>query len=162
MKYFIQKYSQSSPDQTNLHILSSWLTKKEMFNMYLNETTSPHVALSTFYQYFNLFFGPCKSYTPRTLEKAKKDARMMTLPTKIQGAIIYSGKFVKNRKCFFYLNQDHYEQSSNMIVTIILKLIETFIKDFTILPRKLHVFADNCWRENKVIIQNILLSLFLN
>ena len=234
MKYFVQKYSQSSPDEANLHILSYWLTKKEMYEMYLNETTAPHVALSTFYQYFKLYFGPyrvdrslpqvrvskysshsvcdqcialnqalriakteeerdivkrakiahrdifsqarmkmeelkqislqfpedsitvqidgmdnSKSYCPRTLEKAKKDAKLMNLPTKIQGAIIYSGKYEKNRKVVFYLNHDQYEQASNMVVTVVMKLIETFVEDFGTLPRKLNVFADNCWRENK-------------
>ena len=36
-----------------------------------------------------------------------------------------------------------------MIVSIIFKLLGVAIKDFGTLPKKLHIFADNCYRENK-------------
>ena len=40
-----------------------------------------------------------------------------------------------------------------MIVTIIHKLLLLFVEEHGHLPKHLHVFADNCWRENKVQIQ---------
>ena len=90
-----------------------------------------------------------KSYCPRMKEKSKKFAGILRLPTKIQGCIIYSGHYPEKRKTIFYLNHDHYPQSSNMVVSIIYKLLEVIVNDFKKLPKKLHIFADNCWRENK-------------
>ena len=48
------------------------------------------------------------------------------------------------------LNFDQFEQGSNLIVSIIFKLILTIQHDFGFLPPVLHVSVDNCWRENKV------------
>ena len=90
-----------------------------------------------------------KSYCPRMKEKTKKFAGILRLPTKIQGCIIYSGHYELKRKILFYLNHDHFPQSSNMIVSILYKLLQVATRDFGSLPKKLHVFADNCWRENK-------------
>ena len=90
-----------------------------------------------------------KSYCPRMKEKTKKFAGILRLPTKIQGCIIYSGHYESKRKILFYLNHDHFPQSSNMIVSILYKLLQVATRDFGSLPKKLHVFADNCWRENK-------------
>ena len=90
-----------------------------------------------------------KSYCPRMKEKSKKFAGILRLPTKIQGCIIYSGHYLEKRKTVFYLNHDQYPQSSNMVVSIIYKLLKVFVNDFKKLPKKLHIFADNCWRENK-------------
>ena len=90
-----------------------------------------------------------KSYCPRMKEKSKKFAGLLRLPTKIQGCIIYSGHYVDKRKILFYLNHDHFPQSSNMVVSTIQKLLEVVVKDHGSLPRKLHLFADNCYRENK-------------
>ena len=90
-----------------------------------------------------------KSYCPRMKEKSKKFAGILRLPTKIQGCIIYSGHYQTKRKILFYLNHDQFPQSSNMVVSILFKLLRVAVKDFGSLPQKLHVFADNCWRENK-------------
>ena len=90
-----------------------------------------------------------KSYLPNYREKTKKLAGMFRLPTKIQGGIIYSGHYLMKRKVVFFLNHDHYEQSSNMIVSSTFLLLEGFVEDKWQLPRTLHVFADNCGRENK-------------
>ena len=90
-----------------------------------------------------------KSYCPRMKEKTKKFAGILRLPTKIQGCIIYSGHYESKRKILFYLNHDHFPQSSNMVVSILYKLLRVAARDFGGLPKKLHVFADNCWRENK-------------
>ena len=90
-----------------------------------------------------------KSYCPRMQEKSKKFAGILRLPTKIQGCIIYSGHYTDKRKTVFYLNHDHYPQSSNMVVSIVYKLLKVLVNDFKKLPKKLNIFADNCWRENK-------------
>ena len=90
-----------------------------------------------------------KSYCPRMKEKSKKYAGLLRLPTKIQGCIIYSGNYVDKRKILFYLNHDQFPQSSNMVVSTIQKLLEDIVKDHGRLPKNLHVFADNCYRENK-------------
>ena len=91
-----------------------------------------------------------KSYCPRDLIKGKHDVNKPTLPTKIQGCIIYSGYYDTNRRIIFYLNNNHFEQGGSMVVTILHKLLLHFVEDNGHLPRHLHVFADNCWRENKV------------
>ena len=51
-----------------------------------------------------------KSYCPRQLVKGKKDVNKPTLPTKIQGCIIYSGYYEAKRRIIFYLNHNHFEQ----------------------------------------------------
>ena len=90
-----------------------------------------------------------KSYCPRELVKGKKTAGMLRLPTKITGCIIYSGHYEENRKIAFYINHDHFEQASNMVVTTIFKLLQVYLEDFGRFPKTLRLFADNCWRENK-------------
>ena len=90
-----------------------------------------------------------KSYLPSFREKTKKFAGILRLPTRIQGAIIYNGNYVKKRKVLFFTNHDHYEQGSNMIVSIVFQMLESFLEDGFRLPRRLDVFADNCGRENK-------------
>ena len=49
-----------------------------------------------------------KSYLPRYLENAKALAGSERLPTKIQGAIIWSGIYAQKRRDFFFLNHDHF------------------------------------------------------
>ena len=90
-----------------------------------------------------------KSYCPRFLDKSKKTVGMLRLPTKITGCNIYSGLYGGNRKCIFYLNHDHYENASNLVISVIFKLINVFLNDHGRLPRHLKIFSDNCWRENK-------------
>ena len=47
--------------------------------------------------------------------------------------------------------QDQFENGSNMIVSIIYRMILDFIKDHKSLPPVLFLNVDNCGRENKVI-----------
>ena len=89
-----------------------------------------------------------KSYIPRPLEKTKKLV-IWRLPSKITGAILTSGKYLKKRKVKFLVNHDHYEQGSNMIVSIIYRLILDFYEEHKMLPKILDLNLDNCYRENK-------------
>ena len=91
-----------------------------------------------------------KSYCPRQVVKGKKDVNKPTLPTKIQGCIIYSGLYEHKRKIVFYYNHNQYEQGGSLVVSIIHKLLVMFVHDHGFLLKNFHVFADNCWRENKV------------
>ena len=90
-----------------------------------------------------------KSNIPRFREKSKKLANFFKLPSKITGAIISSGNYPLKRKIKMYLNFDQFEQGSNMIVSILFRLILEAKQDFGKLPPVLHVSVDNCWRENK-------------
>ena len=90
-----------------------------------------------------------KSDIPRFLENSKKWSGFIKLPCHITGAIISSGLYHDKRKCIFFLNHDQYENGSNLVVTVIHKLIEDFLKDHKKLPRTLHINTDNCARENK-------------
>ena len=56
-KEFCECYGQYAPDE-NLTILSYWLNKRVLYDLYLDETTGPHIALSTFYENFQNYFGP--------------------------------------------------------------------------------------------------------
>ena len=56
-KEFCECYGQSAPDE-NITVLSYWLNKRVLYDMYLDETTGPHVARSTFYENFRNYFGP--------------------------------------------------------------------------------------------------------
>lgn len=89
-----------------------------------------------------------KSYIPRFLEKTKKQGTWK-LPSKITGAIISSGKYVNKRKVKLYVNHDHFAQGSNMVVSIVYKVIKDFLNEHGMLPKTLDLNLDNCWRENK-------------
>ena len=70
-----------------------------------------------------------KSYTPREQDKSKRTAGLLRLPTKITGCIIYSGHYTENRKVVFYVNHDHFEQASNMVISTLFKLLQMFLED---------------------------------
>ena len=57
LKEFAECYGQDSPDE-NLTVLSYWLSKKVLYDMYLDETVGPHLSQSSFYENFKAFFGP--------------------------------------------------------------------------------------------------------
>ena len=54
-----------------------------------------------------------KSYCPRLLDKGKKTAGMLRLPTKIVCGIIYSGYYPEKRKIVMFLNHD--QESHNYV-----------------------------------------------
>ena len=89
-----------------------------------------------------------KSYIPRHLEKTKKQG-CWKLPSKIVGAVISNSKYINNRKVKLFVNHDHFQQGSNMVVSIVYKIIRDFHKDYKMLPKSLDLNLDNCWRENK-------------
>ena len=80
-----------------------------------------------------------KSYLPRYLLKSKDQVQKERIPTKITGCIIYSGWYQAKRKSLFFINHDHYENGSNLIVSIVFLLLEEFVRDHSKLPRKLHL-----------------------
>ena len=90
-----------------------------------------------------------KSYLPRYLEKSKDQVQKERLPSKISGCSLYNGWYEHNRKVLFYINHDVFENGSNLIVTLVYLLLQEFVKDWSKLPRKLHLNMDNCWKENK-------------
>ena len=90
-----------------------------------------------------------KSDLPRFLENSKQFVNFQKLPSHITGAIVTSGFYQTNEKKFFFINHNQYEQGSNMIVSIIYHLLHDFLIEFKKFPKKLHISADNCGRENK-------------
>ena len=57
LKQFSESYGQYAPD-SNITVLSYWLNKKVLYDMYIDETVGPHLKPSTFYESFKTFFGP--------------------------------------------------------------------------------------------------------
>ena len=57
IKMFAENYGQASPED-NVTVLSYWLTKKSLYNMYTDESPGPYVSLSLFYTLFKEKFGP--------------------------------------------------------------------------------------------------------
>ena len=57
LKEFSESYGQFSPDENKV-ILNYWLKKNVLFKMYIEETQSPHLRESTFYDHFDHYFGP--------------------------------------------------------------------------------------------------------
>ena len=49
-----------------------------------------------------------KSYLPRFLENAKRLVGIERLPSKITGAIIWSGSYLEKRKDCFFINHDQF------------------------------------------------------
>ena len=76
-----------------------------------------------------------KSYLPRYLENSKDQVQKERLPTKITGCTMYNGLYEQNRKILFYLNHDTFENASNMIITIVHKLLLQFVEDHDFLPK---------------------------
>ena len=56
LKQFSEAYGQFAPD-TNTTVLSYWLNKQFLFNLYIDETTAPHLSAAAFYQNFKTHFG---------------------------------------------------------------------------------------------------------
>ena len=56
VKSFCESYGQFSPED-NVTVLSHWLTKASLYQMYLDETPVPHISLSSFYDMFKTKFG---------------------------------------------------------------------------------------------------------
>ena len=57
MKDFADKYGNYSPDEQKI-FLCYWLRKGALYKIYISECQEPHIAESTFYEYFDLYFGP--------------------------------------------------------------------------------------------------------
>ena len=57
MKVFSERYGQDGPSDV-VTILPSYLNGAELFKLYKQEATSPHLKKSTFYKQFKLHFGP--------------------------------------------------------------------------------------------------------
>ena len=77
-----------------------------------------------------------QSYIPRLLEATKK-LTLWRLPSKITGAIVTNAKYPSNRKVKLYVNHDHFPQGSNMVVSIVYKVIVDFLNDHKVLPKVL-------------------------
>ena len=56
LKSFAEAYGQYSPEE-NITILSYWLNKTCLFNMYTDETCKPHISQSLFFEIFKTKFG---------------------------------------------------------------------------------------------------------
>ena len=56
LKKFCESCGQSSPDE-NIIILSYWQKKSVLYETYIRESEGPHLAMSTFYANFKLYFG---------------------------------------------------------------------------------------------------------
>ena len=88
-----------------------------------------------------------KSYIPKYLVKGKKLAGLYRLPCKITGGIIWSSLYPQNRKNKFFINHDHFPNSSNMVVSIVFLMLKDVVNDHKILPKCLHINLDNCGLE---------------
>ena len=102
-----------------------------------------------------------KSYLPRFRDNCKEYQGTERLPTKLTGGIIHSGLYAEKRKVFFFSNHDQFENASNLVITIICHLLEEFLNDHKVLPRKLHLNLDNCYREVSLSAMVHILSLTL-
>ena len=56
LKNFAEFFGQYSPD-TNQVVLSHWLNKSVLYDMYVEETPSPCISIASFYQNFKVHFG---------------------------------------------------------------------------------------------------------
>lgn len=54
---FLKLYGQHAPDE-EVVVLSHWLNKKLLYQIYKSEAPLPHIALTTFYQHLISDFGP--------------------------------------------------------------------------------------------------------
>lgn len=90
-----------------------------------------------------------KSDLPKFQQNVKNLGNFQKLPSHITGAIVTSGLYPEKMKNFFFINHNQYEQGSNMIITIIYHLLQSFLLEHKKFPKYLHINADNCGRENK-------------
>ena len=99
-----------------------------------------------------------KSYLPRFLEKTKK-LSSWKLPSKIIGAVISNSKYVNNRKVKLYVNHDHFPQGSNMVVSIVYKVILDFLNEHKMLPK---VLGRSSLKKNNLHFFVFVLGVSLN
>ena len=52
--------------------------------------------------------------------------------------------YPEQRKNKFFVNHDHFPNSSNMVVSIIFLMLKDVLDDLKLLPKCLHVNLDNC------------------
>ena len=90
-----------------------------------------------------------KSDLPKFQENAKNLGGFYKLPSHITGAIVTSGLYPEKLKNFFFLNHNQFEQGSCMVISIIYHILQAVLKDHGKFPKHLHIFTDNCGRENK-------------
>ena len=57
MKNFAHNYGNFAPDEQEI-ILSSFFTLKDIFDIYISESSPPHIPKSSFYELFRTKFGP--------------------------------------------------------------------------------------------------------
>ena len=62
---------------------------------------------------------------------------------------------------YYFVFADQYENGSNMIVSIVFRMIQDFLKDHKVLPPLLFLNLDNCGRENKVSRHFIIECAFI-
>ena len=62
---------------------------------------------------------------------------MWKLPSKITGAVVTNASYPSNRKVKLYVNHDHFPQGSNMVVSIVYKILLDFLNEHTFLPKVL-------------------------
>ena len=230
LKCYSEVYGQASPEE-DVIVLSHWLKKKHLYQMYVSETSAPHVSKSTFYHIFNHDFGVnrpdktlprlriskysthsvcticvilnmklkeaktedelkivkaavnehrlkfgdarrkvgeirqsaisfpsdnlfiqidamdnTKSYLPRYKVSSKDQVGKERLVSKISGCIISNGFYEHQRKVLFFINHDIFENGSNLVITLIHLCLLRFVSEFKMLPKKLHLNLDNCWK----------------
>jgi len=90
-----------------------------------------------------------KSLLPRNMEPGKKLSGCYKIPTKLTGTITSSGHFPNGRKVAFYYNHDEFPNGSNKLITVLIRLLHSFLDEFKFLPRHLYISLDNCFKENK-------------
>ena len=60
-KEFAEWYGQYSPTKEVI-VLSYWLRKGVLYKLYCEDAPEPHIAESTFYKYFEKYFGPSRVF----------------------------------------------------------------------------------------------------
>jgi hypothetical protein len=103
---------------------------------------------------------------PRIMEPGKKLTGCYKIPTKLTGTITSSGHFPEGRRVAFYYNHDEFPNGSNKLITVLFKLLKSFLDEFKFLPRHLYLSLDNCFKENKNrsgsrVEMDLLYKLFL-
>lgn len=94
-----------------------------------------------------------KSYLPRFREKTKKSGNWK-LPSKITGVVITNSKYESNRKVKLYINHDHFPQGSNMVVSIVYKVILDFLNEHKVSIQRFslnipHYNLQHLWNESQ-------------
>ena len=103
-----------------------------------------------------------KLQSPYYCQKTKELSNLLKLKNHLTGTIVTNGSLPSDRIYMMYLNNDKFEQGSNKTISIVFDILMKVQEMLGKLPQKLLVQSDNCGKDLKNQIGELLMKFSLN